>query len=87
MLLEVKYNLYSVPDGKNMKTSIDRGLNQISLIKTILETFFCNDIDISRWKFVGVLGYVEMSDHVKCCSVCKPFVIKSAELNDFLTLT
>ena len=84
MLLEVKYNLYSVPDGKDMKTSIDRGLNQISLIKTILETFFCNDIDISRWRFVGVLGYVEMSDHVKCCSVCKPFVIKSAELNDFL---
>ena len=62
--------------------SVQKGLDQITKIKTILETFFSNDIDISKWRFVGVLGYVEMSDLVKCCSDCKPFVIKSSDLYD-----
>ena len=51
-----------------------------SKIKTILETFFSHDIDISKWRFVGVLGYDV--DQVRCCSDCKPFVIKSSELNN-----
>ena len=55
MSLEVKYNLHAIPHG-NREASIQKGLSQISQIKTILETFFSNDIDISKWRFVGVLG-------------------------------
>ena len=67
MSLENKYNLHSKLDSKE-KPSVQKGLEQISKIKTILETFFSNDIDISKWRFVGVLGSVEMSDHVRYCS-------------------
>ena len=83
MSLEIIYKLYSnTAFDDDIIPSVQKGLDQITKIKTILETFFSNDIDISKWRFVGVLGYVEMSDHVRCCSDRKPFVVKSSELND-----
>merc|ERR1719232_1246864 len=80
MALEGKYNLHSQSANKDKKPSLQKGLDQISKIKTILEAFFGNDIDLNEWKFVGALGYVTMADHVKCCSKCKPFVVKSSEI-------
>jgi len=82
MALEVKYNHHSQSANKDKKPSIQKGLYQISKIKRILEALFGNDIDLNEWKFVGSLGYVTMADHVKCCSNCKPFVVKSSEIEN-----
>ena len=80
MSLEIKFNLESY--SSEYKPTVEKALEQLSKIKRILETFFSNDIDISKWKFVGIIGYVKMSDHVKCCSDCKPYIIQSSELKD-----
>ena len=86
MSLELKYSLFSKSDSgvRDKDPSIQKGLKQISIIKTIFETFFGNDIDLSDWRFVGVLGYVKMADHVKCCSDCKPFVVKTSEIEKLI---
>ena len=77
--MEIKCKLSSI--GKEVeKTSVGKGIKQIGKIKNILETFFCSNVDMRDWKFVGALGYVTMADHVKCCPKCKPFVVKSTQI-------
>ena len=89
MSLEIKYNLYAKADAGQKESSIQKGLDQISKIKTLLEAYFCNDIGLTDWKFVGVLGYVNISKcsfwdpcvcTVKCCQECSPFIVRPTEL-------
>ena len=44
--LEIKNNLFSDTDGKVKVAPIQKGVEQISKIKNILETFFCTNIDM-----------------------------------------
>ena len=57
-------------------------MEQVTKIKSILETFFFTDIDLNDWKFVGALGYVNMNDKVNLCPKCKPFVVKATEIDE-----
>ena len=84
LILEIKHNLHAISKVEGMKTSIQVGLDQICKIKTILETFFGNDINIEDWKFVGALGFIKIENHVDICQNCKPFVIRSTEVKSLL---
>ena len=53
-------------------------MEQISKIKKILEKYFCTNIDLTGWKFVGALGYGSKADHVQCCLQCKPFIVDTS---------
>ena len=72
MSLEIKNNLFAISDVK--EKSVKKGVEQLSKIKSILETLFCVDIDAGKWKFVGAIGYIKIEDHVQCCQNCKNFV-------------
>ena len=73
--LEIKSNLFSETKGKVKKSSVQKGVEQISKIKKILEKYFCTNSDLTGWKFVGALGYGSKAEHVKCCPSCKPFIV------------
>ena len=76
--LEIKSNLFSEAKGKIKITSVKKGVEQISKIKKILEKYFCTNIDLTGWKFVGALGYGSKADHVQCCLQCKPFIVDTS---------
>ena len=73
--LEIKSNLFSEAKGNVKKSSVQKGVEQISKIKKILEKYFCTNIDLTGWKFVGALGFGSKAEHVKCCPSCKPFIV------------
>ena len=81
MVLEIKYNLFCKALGNVKETSIVKGLKQISKIKLLLETFFCGDIDVQNWRFVGALGYMKINEEVVTCESCQPFVVQHDQLS------
>ena len=85
MCIETKYNLFSKCEGNVQKSSIQKGIEQLNTTKQLLETYFFNDIDVNQWKFIGVLGYLEIEENVNCCHKCKDFVIKPQELSKLLS--
>jgi len=76
--LEIKSNHFSEAKGNVKKTSVQKGVEQISKIKSILEKYFCTNIDFTGWKFVGALGYGVKADHLQCCLQCKPFIVDTS---------
>ena len=76
--LEIKSNLFSEAKGKVKKSSVQKGVEQISKIKKILEKYFFTNIDLTGWKFVGALGYGSKADHVQCCLQCEPFIVDTS---------
>ena len=70
--------------GNVEETSIKKGVEQILRIKSLLETFFCSEIDFEKWTFIGALGFKQMNETVKCCKRCKEYVIQSSDMGHFL---
>ena len=83
MSLEIKNSLFTLGGVKEI--SVKKGAEQLSKIKSILETLFCVDIDAEKWKFVGAIGYIKMEDHVKCCQKCKNFILETKDVENFFS--